>query len=116
MVEQSSLSEETGGEVRKLSACFPFRQAGMAFDNRIPIHQVHQFRCAKARATAAGYAMTPVNRAERETPLRVSGCPRYGDDSRNDNGTPVQPQSERDKRHFDREAVAGNGGGCERTS
>ena len=38
--------------------------------------------------------MTPVNRAERETPLRVSGCPRYGDDSRNDNGTPVQPQSQ----------------------
>jgi len=32
------------------------------------------------------------------------------------NDTPVQPQSERDKRHFDREAVAGNGGGCERTS
>ena len=30
--------------------------------------------------------------------------------------TSVQPQSERDKRHFDREAVAGNGGGCERTS
>ena len=29
--------------------------------------------------------------------------------------TSVQPQSERDKRHFDREAVAGNGGGCERT-
>ena len=30
--------------------------------------------------------------------------------------TSVQPQSERDKRHFDREAVAGNGGGHERTS
>ena len=36
--------------------------------------------------------------------------------SNRDNDTPVQSQSERDKRHFDREAVAGNGGGCERTS
>ena len=33
-----------------------------------------------------------------------------------DNDTPVQSQSERDKRYFDREAVAGNGDGCERTS
>ena len=66
----------------------------MHLENRIPIHQVHQFRCAKARATAAGYAITPVYRAQRETPLRVSGCPRYGDDSRNDNGTPVQSQSQ----------------------
>ena len=33
-----------------------------------------------------------------------------------DNDTPVQPQSERDKRYFGREAVAGNGDGCERTS
>lgn len=31
------------------------------------------------------------------------------------NDTPVQPQSERDKRYFGREAVAGNGGGCMRT-
>ena len=31
--------------------------------------------------------------------------------SNRDNDTPVQPQSERDKRYFGREAVAGNGGG-----
>ena len=31
----------------------------MLLDNRIPIRQVHQFRCAKARATTIGYATRP---------------------------------------------------------
>ena len=31
----------------------------MLLDNRIPIRQVHQFRCAKARATTTGYATKP---------------------------------------------------------
>ena len=34
----------------------------------------------------------PLKRGERDNLLQVPGCPRYGDDSRNDNGTPVQPQ------------------------
>ena len=34
----------------------------------------------------------PPHRAEREYPLQVPVCPRHGDDSRNDNGTPAQPQ------------------------
>ena len=36
----------------------------------------------------------PPHRAEREYPLQVPVCPRHGDDSRNDNGTPAQPQSQ----------------------
>ena len=35
--------------------------------------------------------------------------------SNGDNDTPVQPQSERDKRYFGLKAVAGNGGGRMRT-
>jgi len=34
----------------------------------------------------------PLKRGERDNLLQVTGCPRHGDDSRNDNGTPVQPQ------------------------
>ncbi len=66
----------------------------MLLDNWTRIRQVHQFRCAKARATAAGYAMTPPYRAERGHPLQVPVCHRHGDDSRKDNGTPAQPQSQ----------------------
>lgn len=42
----------------------------MHLENQIPIHQVHQFRCAKARATAVGYAMTPRFTGPSENPLR----------------------------------------------
>lgn len=46
----------------------------------------------------------PPYRAEREYLLQVSACPRHGDDSRNDDGTPAQPQ------------LAHNGGGSVRTA
>ena len=36
----------------------------------------------------------PIDRAEREPPLQMLDCHRHGDDSRNDNGTPAQPQSQ----------------------
>lgn len=49
-------------------------------------------------------------------PADISDFPNHPFKVKQDEATPVQPQSERDKRHFDREAVAGNGGGCERTS
>ena len=60
-----------------------------------------------------------INEASKEASESI--CPENKDgtlfcDDGISHGTPVQPQSERDKRHFDREAVAGNGGGCERTS
>ena len=34
----------------------------------------------------------PLKKGERDNLLQVPGCTRHGDDSRNDNGTPVQPQ------------------------
>ena len=38
--------------------------------------------------------MTLSYRTEREHPLQAPVCPLRGDDSQNDNGTPVQPQSQ----------------------
>ena len=62
------------------------------------------------------YCATICLRRERETVVynhRVA--PDAAMTSNGDNDTPVQPQSERDS-EVRREAVAGNGGGCERTS
>ena len=53
---------------------------------------------------------------ERETVgYKHRAAPGAATTSNGDNDTPVQPQSERDKRYFGREAVAGNGGGRMRT-
>lgn len=57
-----------------------------------------------------------VSRKERLTVgYECRAAPDMATTGNRDNDTPVQPQSERDKRYFGREAVAGNGGGRMRT-
>ncbi len=57
-----------------------------------------------------------VSRRERETAgYEYRAAPGMATTGNRANDTPVQPQSERDKRYFGREAVAGNGGGRMRT-
>lgn len=57
--------------MRKLSACFPFRQAGMAFDNRIPIHQVHSYCHCESMSHISGCAT--IRTAESDIQSAITG-------------------------------------------
>ena len=75
MVEKQPLSEETGGEVRKLSACFPFRQAGMIFDNRIPIHQAHSYCRCESMSHISGRATICIAGSEKQSAITGGWLP-----------------------------------------
>lgn len=69
------LSEETGGEVRKLSACFPFRQAGMIFDNRITIHQAHSYCHCESMSHISGCAIIRIAGSEKQSAITGGWLP-----------------------------------------
>ncbi len=111
-MSKKALSQGLQGERTKTS-CPVFlcvAKTGLLLDNRIPIRQIPSLCDCDEHKRVERYAITCRKAESDNYLLKISGSSRFRQTHKEDNDTPVQSQSEREK------TVAGNEGGSVRTT